>query len=335
MKINFEPILRRSFEITKTYKWLLVYGLIVAGSGGGAGFNGFSFSGSDSENMDPASIEGIKTKTTQVLGEKTSYLTDWLASVSPLAWTVLILTFIILASLAVVVSLIITNWARAGLIQGIDMALQSQESVTLKSTSAKAIGSIKNLIILAFINLGFVIAFIILLPLVGFLVYMLVKELAFLKILWIIIASVSGTIIFILGVIIISMIGVYAERLITLHGLSPFSAWKKGLTLSRANFLPTLLMGLLNMIISTLIGCFSIIIMLIVLGIPTILLLLPYIRSSTLPNIYVFVVIGVFILIFIVFNMIIRAGIAVFKYANWNQLFDIVLQHSKEKQNNE
>lgn len=333
MKIEYESILRRSLSIVKKHKWLLVYGLLIGGGGGISGIRNFSSYSTDAPGSQQESFQEFSTKTTQVLSKKTDLFTEWLSSVSPTAWIALILLVIALILMSIVVALILKNWARASLIHGVQMALEDRPEVTLRNTSPVGVKHTKDLIYFSIMNGLFMFLFIVVVPLIAWLGYLLVKNFAVLKVMWLVVAGISGTVVFVLGLIVIAMIAIYAERLIVLHGVPPYKAWKQGLGLSRNNFLGTLLLGGLNIITSTLVGCVSVILGLIVLGIPTFVLVYPYIKNPAIPNPFVILLLVFFFIVFVFFNLLVKAAIAVFSYSNWNQLFNIVIVHSGMRSN--
>ena len=150
----------RSFELVKRYKVLWVFGMAVAGLASGTGFNNFSnFSSSDTKSIQKylnPSPDATPDKISQVLGDTTSQsaiadLVGNLASSIPVGIYVLLgIEILILVIAGIVVSLISSSWANAGLIQSIQTALKGT-APTIQESSEKAFPSIKPLIWLSLI----------------------------------------------------------------------------------------------------------------------------------------------------------------------------------------
>src|SRR4030042_3260604 len=153
---DFSSILQRSWEIIKKNKWLLVYGLVLAGFGaGGVSFNG-SFPSSNNINfkdLQKGVPKDLPEKTSQVLGAFTSAIAQWFKTVPPVVWGLLILGITLTILIGVIIRQVILCWARGSLIAGVQMADQNQ-TVSLSNTASLGIKSIKNLILLSLIMFG-------------------------------------------------------------------------------------------------------------------------------------------------------------------------------------
>lgn len=244
---DYSGIIRRSWDITIRNKWLWVYGLMIAatsgsslrGSGGGGGGT------SSSDTIKGKIPEDLPAKSEQVLGAMSDAATAWLRGTTPTTWIMLAGIVILLAILAVIIGMVVKSWATAGLIAGLRDA-QNGQNVTLRSSSPQGLAKIKDIIIFGIIS-GLIVTAVFIA--VGLLVapgFLILGLLPLLGIIWLVLSGITAVTLMILAVILTAMISVYAERLIVLHGLAPWDAWKKGLTLARGNFLPTLIMGLIN-----------------------------------------------------------------------------------------
>lgn len=332
---NYGEMIKRSIEVVKKNKWLLVYGLVlssVSGSGGGGGGgNGTSFL-SEIENLkeSPQSIpEDITNSTKQVLGSYTNTIIDWFNSVSPLVWIMLIFAITAAIIFAIIIGLIIRNWAKGSLISGVQLALQDQQ-VNLKNSSPRGLAKLKDLIKLSVIT-TIIPLLILATALISWIIaYFLFQYITFLKILWIILGAIAAFLVFFLMIIAISMITVYAERLIMLYDHKPWSAFKEGFVISKQNFTSTAVMGILNSVIGGIVGFVVLIVILIILGIPSLIILVPAFMNKRLPSIPAILLLVLFVFIFIYVNVAVKAAISVFKYSNWNQIFEHVYKEKEE-----
>ncbi|MGB9706861.1 MAG: hypothetical protein ACPLXP_02190 [Microgenomates group bacterium] len=333
MNINYSSLLNRSWELTKKNKWLWVYGLVLATLGRGFNQWWIGFSGSSSGKLPKEIPPDVPQKTSQVLGQATSAFQQWLASVSPANWIILGLGILFFLLLCIIISWVIGAWAKGSLIAGLDKANEGQ-TPTLLSTSPSGIAAIKNLIVYRLMVAGFSLLIILILGTVFLAPGLLIAALNSqpLTIFWIIISGIVGGLSLVLTFLLLAMINIYAERLIVLHCYPPWQAWKKGLSLSKESFLPTIVMGIINQTIGWSMGCLTLIVLLVILGTPAIITLLPYFKEGFhMPSLPVFIFLFFLFLLFIYTNWLISAILFVFRYSNWNLLFKEIL--SKEETN--
>lgn len=337
--IDYGSIIKRSWFLVRKYKWLWVYGLVLAvfGGGGGSGSSSSGGSSSNSTNSNfikniPSDTKGLEQKGQQVLGDATTAISQWAAHVSPGVWILLGLVVVLLIIVAVAISIVVVNWAKAGLIYGLHEANQDKD-VNLPSTSTQAIGKIKPLFKFGLIQLGLFILLLLGLGLGGGVLAFLWFVLSFSKIVAVILVALLGMaliITFIILMVIFSMVGIYADRLIVLHGYSSWLAWKKSFSLTKKSFLSIVVMGIINSIVGCASGCLSILVLGIVLAIPGFLLLMPVFSkgiSGVTPGIVVGS--GIIIFIFVQFNLLFRALFVVFNYSNWNLFMDQALKEEQ------
>jgi hypothetical protein len=318
---DFTEIVKRTYYLIKKNKWLFVYGLVLATVASGGSYSNLRIPSDSLKDWEKVPEE-IPQEATKVLGVFTSTFTEWLGSVTWQSWFILVLSIISVLLVSVVIRIVMTGWAKGALIAGFDKAYKDQ-SVDLRNTTKSGFASAKSLIIFSvlagLIGVGIVMG----LVLLWLIVFLVLGNWETLRIIWAIAGGIAGAFTLIYSIILLTMINVYAERLIVLHGFQPMTAWKKALSLSRNNFLMTFLMGLINSILGSAIGCVSVLIMLVIFGIPAFIVVLPSITAQKLPSIPAIIFLVFLFIIFAYLNFLVQAVIVLFKYGNWGQIFEI------------
>lgn len=341
MSIDYSKIIKRSWEVTWKNKWLWVPALVLAtftggGYSGGGGGNSSSNSevsptGSPMPNFDPTNLNDIKDKTSYVLGTATDYFSNWFSGITFWDWTLLISVFLLTFLLGIVIIWVLTNWAKGALIFGFDEA-DSGKEITLSSISPYGLTNIKKLILFNLISAGmsFLLVLLILLAVgLGFLISNLLGSIGTVIV---VLLGILAFFFLIFVLLIFTMITIYAERLIVLRGLSPWEAWKKGLSLSKGNFISTLLMGIINSSIGCGAGCLQIIVLLIAFSVPGFLLIYPIFKNGfVMPTGIQMVAIIIMLILFATINTVLKSIFVVFNYGNWNLFFKEILDNKQEK----
>jgi hypothetical protein len=337
--VDYGKIIKRSWHLTWNNKWLWVPGLVLAAYGGGSsGGSGSGGGSSSSSEMDlpgstpaPFDIENVRQETTNVLGQATNFFMDWFSGISVGEWILFGLIVLLFILFSVAGMWILTSWAKGALISGLKSA-DLEESVNLKTFAPKGISKIKDLIIFNLISTGLALGLILAVVLVVGVGFLLKELIPALGIIWIMLFGLVGGLSLVVFFILLTMLSVYAERLIVLQNMSPWAAWKKGLSLSKGNFVPTFLMGLINSIIGCFAGCTSLIALLIVFALPTYILVAPMFSDGfKLPNAGQLMGLIILVLLFFGINTLIRAVMVVFNYGNWNLLFKELVEGGKNE----
>ncbi|OGG02570.1 hypothetical protein A2Z33_02155 [Candidatus Gottesmanbacteria bacterium RBG_16_52_11] len=262
----------------------------------------------------------------RVLGVATDAATQWLRSVPPGTWILIAAVLLILVIIAVVVSIIARSWATAGLIFGISDASRGMP-VSLVSTGPKGLTRTKHIAVYSVISIlilaGVILSFLILLG-IGAVFMQIIPPLG---VIWMIVSGITAAAGIVLAALFTSLISVYAERLIVLHGYAPWPAWIRGLALSRTNFKPTVIMGLVNSAIGCVVGVVASIPLIASIVFAVVAVAVSAKRSgptgpdsiSLIPYLAVFFT-GL-ILLLIVFQGVVNAALTVWRYGVWHQLF--------------
>lgn len=333
---DYGKIIHRSWELTWKNKWLWVYGLVLAFMGSG-GYSGGGGSGSSSSSSSSRSVQQIQNNVPadlpkegqKVLGQATNLLASWLQNVPATTWLLLFLGLVLFLLFALILNMVITAWAKGSLISGLEMA-DSDEAVGLIETSKRGIAKIKNLIIFGLISLGIVLGLILIATVLFIIIGVLISVLSgaaqvVLAILFGIV-GIAGFITLFVVLVILSMVGIYAERLIVLKNVAPWEAWKKGLSLSKGNFLHTALMGIINLALGCTISCLGLLALLVLLGIPGVIIVLPMFTNGFHFVAGSFIGLVILIVMAIYINLLLRAVLVVFDTGNWNLFFKQVME---------
>lgn len=329
--MDYSSILHRAWELTKKNKWLWVYGLALAlfgqvGNGGGGG-------GGSSDKQPgelPKNLPDLPKQTSQVLGQATNFITQWAADVPVSTWILIGSGIFLLVIFAIALAMIIQNWAKGALISGLADA-DNGKTVDLPSTSPSGIKSLKRLIVFsliaAIVSLGLILGSLILMGIAVGGGYLLFSFSKIAQIVWLVL-SITAAVLTLIGLIIlISMVGIYADRLIVLENYNPWPAWKEGLKLSKGSFLDTLKMGIINSSVGCAAGCLSTIIQLIVLGIPALIIILPSFKNGWhWPAPPAIIGLTLLFITFIYTNLLFRAILTVFRFGVWNLFVKTVRQ---------
>lgn len=330
--INIKKILKRSWELTWNNKWLWVMGLVLAIFSGGSGFNGANSRGSSGKTptASPApnmpDLQNIKDQTSMVLGDATNVVVSWFKSIPPSYWILIGFGIFFLTIFTMVTAWIIKSWAKGALIYGLDEA-DMGKPVTLKNTSPKGIAKIKDLIVFGLISGAITTGLVLIIGLMVLIGFILKVAIPNLGMIWLVLFGIVAGLAFIIAIVLFSMLTVYSERLIVIKNYSPWEAWKKGLSLTKGNFIPTFVMSLVDGIIGCSAGCLGLIALLLAFSLPTFLLIYPMFKGGfhvpSGPNI-----VGIIILIILFFSIynLFRAVMVVFSYGNWNLLFKEILE---------
>jgi len=318
---NFSEYIKNSFEIVKKNKWLWIFGALV---GTGGSFNSGSRI-SDMLDKNPGQgtqnnlLKDLPKTTSGVLGDATSALSDWFSQVPTFKWVLFTLIIVLLIVMGITIALIIQNWARGALIKGLDKARQGTH-VDLKNTSPDGFAYLKRLIGLSLL-LGLVVFGLgVAAPFLWVVIFLVFKNIAILKILWIILGILLFIIIFVLTLLLVTIVNVFAQRLIVLENFGVRAAFKKALYISRQTLLASFLTGFINFCFRLMAGILSLVLLAISIG-PSSFIAYNLWQSNPVTSVLLITLTAMSFLVFIFFSSCLMAAMNVFSYSNWNQLF--------------
>jgi|SRR3989344_6801527 len=243
----------KSFKIVKENKILWFFGAALAGLG--SNFNSGGDTSGDSSSLQELFKQNPQESSnqvfSQVLGEATSspfkdVLSHTLSQVSIPLLIILGISVVLTLILAIVIGLVYQSWLKSSLIISTDLASKNQKP-TIKDSSFKAFPTIKSMIWLDIIPfLVFVLATILAITVItlGF-----AKGDTLIKIIFGILTLVFiGA--FMYNLIMLLLTQIWGSREVALNQKSGFSSFKRGWHLSKVKFWPTLLLGLVNTILT-------------------------------------------------------------------------------------
>lgn len=257
---KISDLYQKSWELIKKQKVLWIFGMAVAGLGGGGGSN-FNFDSNSFEGFQkffnkqapPPDTETPSNIISQVLGTTaTTSGTFWVelfSSVPTYLYVFLALEIIIFVIAIIIVSFISSTWSNASLIHSIQLQLTKNDT-NIRESSEKAFPNIKSLIgltlYLLLISFGVILSLIVL-SVIGFVINKILGALL----------SIIAVIIGIIFLLLLTITGIWATRIVVLDQRRAWESIQKGYLLAKKKFWAALLLGIVNTIAS-----------LIVIGIP-------------------------------------------------------------------
>lgn len=248
--MDLGSIYRRAWEITTKHKILWFFGAIVAifvvGGGGGASYN--SLINSDSDSSSDAGGD-TKIDYEQYFAHVVNQLQMAFAQVPVHVWVLLLAGIVVSTILGLLISYVARAWALGSFINGIEMALSDKE-LSVKEISKAGFKNFRSMLWLVAIP-GLLLGLVILALLIGLVVIGLVTQGPWLSL---IMGVPIFLVLFVVGII-IAMIQVWAVRLAALEGLSGQESFRQGWAMVKTYFGEMFVVGLINKLMSCLLGC--------------------------------------------------------------------------------
>ncbi len=327
---DYTKIIKASFELVKKNKWLWLFGAL-AGSTSGTNYNSFRsvFENNPGKNETfYTGLNNIPETGAEAMNEASDIFLQWVRSVPAEKWVLAVVSGVLLFIIIFAVLLVIQNWSKGALIKGIDDSLRGKKC-ELKTLSENGNLYLAELIRLSLIIAGFILASVILVPLSWILIYIIVQQNTFLSVIWVIAGAIEAVILFIGTIFISSFVSIYSQRLIVLNNMKAKEAFIAGVSASRKAFLTSLLMGAINFGIKMAAGIAEAVVAAIFIGVPAFLTIKTY-DSNTAFSVILGGATAMSIIILVFFLSLVNAGMNVFTYANWNQLFNKYIENEKK-----
>ncbi len=316
--LDYERILKRSWNITKTYKVLWVFGMALAtfSSGGsnynfsGGGSGGGESSGTDFKFPQEFKIDEIPETTSKVLGAATDRITDVVSNIPVSVWIILGISIVVAIIAAIILSLFLREWARGALIASIH-DIEDNNTISLRSGAKHGLSSVKRLMLLHFFP-GFLFGLVILLISGLFYIGFLIFENVGLKIALGILAIFTAVLVIVVGGILLALATIAAEQLIVRKNLSFTTAFRQGLTLAKKYAFKMFGLAAIHLGFGCAIGCVTVII----IGLLGIIITFAFVIGKEI-GIVIAVLVGIPLLVLFMLSVLIKGVFLVFKTSNW------------------
>lgn len=316
---DYSKYIKTSFSIAKNNKWLWIFAALV-GSGGDVSFDWIldMFKKESGKTPQTQNLFDFSQNPINVLGATTDAITDWLSHVPFIKWVLLVVLLILLVAIGIAAALLIRNWARAALIKSINKALDGKE-VTLQNSSPYGFKYLKKMILLSLLIFALTLGLMVVIPLFWVGIFVVVQSVTVLKILWIVVGSLTFIVIMLILFALTTLVTIHAERLIVLKDYDVLDAFKTAFTASRKTMLPAVVTGIVNFVFRMVFAMLIAMAFAIFIGLPAYLCF-----KSTQSNPILAVTLGtataMSFVIFIFLATIAASALNVFTYTNWNQL---------------
>lgn len=313
--MDYYKILQRSWEIVKRQKVLWVFGMVLAVfAGGGGGFqSGGNFDSfgeflKRKKEIPPETGEKISAVLGAMTSDPGAFFASMFSQIPPLFWVALVLGILILVAFGLVFGIFVRNWA-TGAIFGLVSEIEKGGEATLEKGSTLGRRSWKRLFLAsliiwgglllgAFLGIFFSVVLILILP-------------SPLKLI-ILIPLALGVIILIILAFVMILWEIFAKLVITLedypirHALS-FS-WK----LTKKFFWEGVVLGLINTGIGCLVGCGTMTVIILAIG----LIVIGFLVHKSI-GIFLLLCLGTLGLILILGGVLIQGILKAFTSSNW------------------
>lgn len=250
---SISDLYQKSFDIVKKNKVLWFFGAALAalGSNFNGGGNSFEDSKSFQEFFKQNPQETSSQLFSQVLGESTTspfreVISHILSQISLPLVILLIVSAFTTIILMVVIQIIYQSWLKSSLIISTDQASKNQK-LTIKNSSSRAFLTLKSMIWLDLIpSLLFTLAIVTGIAILtsGFIFGNLAVKITF-SILTLIF---TGAILY--NLLMLTLTQIWASREVALNQKSGWNSFKRGWHLSKLKFWPSLLLGLVNTVLT-------------------------------------------------------------------------------------
>ncbi len=323
---RLDDIYTKSFQIVKKHKVLWIFGSALVSFGAMKAQSNFSGNNNFSKLLQQAPGKENSTEINQVLGAATnspdflsSFLGQIFSSIPAAAYLALGLDFLLLIALGIVIAVVAKAWITGSLIQGINLASQNK-NVSIAESSKLSFSVLKPLIILQIVPgliFGLIIATIAIIITVG-----LVAGGLPIKILFGFLAF-GGIIALIIAGLLFTMTMIWAERKVILDGFSASEAFWSGFKIAKKKFWASILLGLVNTILSMLIE-FGVLAVLIASIIGPVVGGIFTIQHNLGVGMFLFALAGLLIAVFSVGGLLVSGIISAFKATTWTLAYNSI-----------
>lgn len=307
--MDIGQIYKRAFEIVKNNRWLWVFGMALVAFAGGGGANFVNFF-----NWGDFSKKDISSYTDKVNYDPViSYVKDVILSIPPSLYFSLAIVLVLATVTGFIISLVVSSWARGAAIGAINDTYDGK-TVSLRSGSEHGLRGFKNILwltivpwflyFLTVVVVGGLLTLLIMIFIKTPLMYIMV----FFLVILLFMAAIAG--------LAVSMVQIWAERIVIIEGKDGREAFKEGWLLVKQHFLNMLLLGTANCFLSC---CFGLVFLGIIAASIGSGLALIFINKQL--GVFFLMVIGFSVLLVVLLSILVSGIYKIFNYTTWNILY--------------
>ncbi|MCX6783839.1 MAG: hypothetical protein NT141_02115 [candidate division WWE3 bacterium] len=307
--MDLGSVYKRAWQAVKNNKVLWVIGVLVMAVTGGTGFSGGNFSNFGKSQTGSSSASASLKNVESTFSSLSNIILGLLKQIPMTTWVFVAVAVVIAIVVGIAVALLIRSFAVGALIGGTYEALNGTK-VGFPEISHWGKKSWKSLAALSFLpKLLLLFA----LGAIGGIGAILIvsRQATFLGFL----VLISGILAVVIGGFFTGVASLWGERLIVIHNLGWWAAFKEGFKMFWKNLSSTLLIGLVNTLLGCGLGCVLVPISTVVILILIVFSLIPVVGWLLIP---VFVILGLALLTIVTLGLGIFTA---FKYATWSTLF--------------
>jgi len=333
--VDYSNIIRRSRQIVKNNKKLWIWGMILAAmSSGGFNFSSFSNIGRPNKNWQDlfqnknTIPQELPQKINQVLGSTVSdpwkFISSFLSPIPISFWIILGLGILVAIIFGVTLRIFILNWATAGLMSQASLA-EKGETISLEKGSIQGRNKWRKLFLSSLILWGGFTAASVFISLVSVLVLTLVPMV--IKIVFLIIL-VPLIILFIAAFLFIIIWSTFCQIIISLEDFTLGKSLSFSKKVAKKFFAEGLLMGLINSGIGCLLGCGTILVI-IIIGLIVAAVIFLIFATNQVAGISLGVFLGGLFLCSLALIVLVQGIIKAFMMTNWVLLYREIQKSEK------
>lgn len=285
----------------------------INGGGGGGGGSGSNTGTDDFKLPKLPAVEEIPQQSSQILGAATDTISDFFSNIPIGVWIILGTSIFLAVIIAIIISLVIREWARGALIASIH-DVEDEKTVRLRSGSLHGLQFVKRYIFLHIIP-GLLFTLVIAFVSGVFIALLLIVKSTAAKILIGLLGGLMFITVVLVGGVLLLLTIILAEQLVVRQNLSAKEAIKVGFKLAKKYFFQMLGLGAIHLGIGCAVGCLTMLILVIL----AVVVFLAFIIGKQV-GIIATIIVGIPIIIFILLSILIKGIFQVFKTSNWTLL---------------
>lgn len=317
--MDISSIYKRAWQAVKNNKVLWVIGVVVMAFSGSSFSGGGNFSNLGKSQTGSSSASASLKNVESTFSSLGNIILGLLRQIPTTTWVILAVALVVAIVVGIAVGLLIRSFAVGALIGGTYEALGGTK-VGFSEIAHWGQKSWKSLAALTFLP-GLLTTFVLVVTAASGVFLITVSHSIFLGMLIVIL----GVFLIVAGSIVIAVANLWAERLVVIHNLGWWAAFKEGFKMFWKNLSSTLLLGLVNTLLGCGLGCVLVPISAVVILILIVFSLIPVVGLLALP---VTITLGLIGLVVVTLGL---GVLTAFKYATWSTLFKDLMEPKEVK----